>query len=162
VSDQRPSAVPAPEAALGRSDPTRRWALELAGRRVFPGLTLPEVDAAAAWLAQLKMAEMGEALVVVALPVVLAEGAGPYLLDASGHLVLAVADHPHLAGARVAVGQSGPGFVVGLVRPALEGGWRWRARAEVVAAERVAALDELDAVSDEHAAAAWSERWRAA
>jgi hypothetical protein len=134
----------------------------MAGRRVFPGLTRPEVDAAAAWLALLTAAEVGEALVGVALPVVLAEGAGPYLLDARGRLVLAVAEHPRLGGTRPAVGQAGPGFVVGLVRPAPEGGWRWAARAEISAAERVAALDELDAVSDQGALAAWSRRWRPA
>jgi hypothetical protein len=155
-----PRLVPAPSAPLGRSDVTRRWALApTGGAPRFAGVTRPEGEGAIPWLAAIDPAGWDGALIAVTLPVVLAEGAGPYLIDVDGRLVLAVAPHPRLAGAHVAMGPAEPRQPIGLIRPAAEGGWRWLARAEVEPADRLAALDEVDEVADEVGARAWGARW---
>jgi len=96
-------------------------------------------------------------LVAVVLPVVLSDGAGPYVIDASGGLVLVLGPHRRLPGGLVAMGPAEPDHAIGLVERS-GAGWRWIARAEVAPADRIAALDELDEVADRPAAAAWAER----
>ena len=150
--------APTPDAPLGRSDATRRWALAFEdGTPWFPGLTRPEAEAAAPWLAPMRPAERRDALVAVVLPVVLSDGAGPYVIDGRGRLVLVLGPHRSLGGASVAMGPAEPDHVLGLVERN-GAGWRWIARAEVAPADRIAALDELDEVSDLPAAAAWADR----
>jgi hypothetical protein len=150
--------MPAPEAVLGRSDPTRRWAIAFEdGSPWFPGLTRPEAEAAAPWLAAMAPAERRAALVAVVLPVVLSDGAGPYVIDARGGLVLVLGPHRALAGALVAMGPAEPDHAIGLVERS-EHGWRWIVRAQVAPADRLAALDALDEAGDRPAAAAWAER----
>lgn len=147
------------DAAMAGGDPTRAFAVAADGRTLMPGLTRPEADDACRWLAGLGPADRLLALAEVALPVVLTDGAGPHLLDAHGVLVLALAPHPRLAGARVAMGGPAPRHCVGLVRPHPGGGWGWLARAEVDEADRVAALDSLDAVRDMPGLASWASEW---
>ena len=68
----------------------------------------------------------------VALPVIVSDGAGPYLLDATGRITLALGAHPALPGLRVAMGEPRPRHRVGLVRPTGEARvWAWRWDAEV-------------------------------
>jgi hypothetical protein len=154
--------VGAPGAGLGRADVTRRWALVRGGPARFAGLTRPEGEAAAAWLAALTDAEWELALVPIALPVVISDGAGPYMLDAGGRLILAVADHPRVADARVAMGPAEPDHPIGAVRAAPGGaGWRWLARADVAPELRLEALDALDAAADEAALERWAVRFAA-
>jgi hypothetical protein len=162
-----PELVPAPGAPLAAADPTRRHALRFGDGAVrFPGVTRPEAHRAAPRLAALGGGEAEAALVEVALPALLSDGAGPHLLDAAGRLVLAVADHPRVPGARVAMGAAdgavGPGGgpeLIGLVRRDGTAVWRWELRATVPSRERVAALDALDDVRGDPGAAAWRERW---
>jgi hypothetical protein len=99
-------------------------------------------------------------LVEVALPVLLTEGAGPHLLDASGALVLGLADHPAPAAGRVAMGPAPGGERIGLAAPLGPGLWEWRVAAVVPGPRRVAALDELAAATGEAEALAWQSRWR--
>jgi hypothetical protein len=150
-----PELVACEGAALGSSDPTRRWALRFAdGRERFAGVTRIEGFAAVEALAE--EADPDRALVQVTLPVVLSDGAGPHLVDADGRLVLALGPHPHVAGASVAMGEAAPAHAIGLVERAGDGPlWRWVARALVAPAERVAALDALDAAADRAAAVGW-------
>jgi hypothetical protein len=153
-----------PGAPLGAGDPTRRHGIEEdgCGPILFPGLTAPEAREAARTLGPLTADERRRRLVAVALPVVVSDGAGPYLLDARGRLTLAVADHPAVPGGRVAIGRGHPRHRVGLVAPAPPGtGWRWEAWAEVSAEDRVAALDGLDAVADAEGLPAWTAAWSA-
>jgi len=161
-----PVIVDAPGAPLGAADATRRHALLLPDGRVrFPGVTAPEGTRTAAVLAGLGPEGWDRALLEVALPVLLSGGAGPHLVDAEGRLVLAVAEHPRLAGARIAMGPSaglpggGGGEVVGLVRRAGPGVWTWSVRALVPPDGRNAALDDLDAARDEADLGAWRARW---
>lgn len=149
--------VPAPLAPAGSSDVTRRWGLRFADGVVrFAGVTRPEGDAAAAELAAASPESADAALVEIVLPVVLAEGAGPYLLDAEGRITLVLAAHPRIAGASVAMGEPRPAHRVGLVRRrAGTGLWEWLVDAEVDAARRVAALDGLDALTDPADGPAW-------
>jgi hypothetical protein len=155
-----PALVPVAGAPVGRADATRRWCLaDRDGAPRFAGVTRPEGEAAARWLADVPGEEWNGLLVPVALPVVLSGGAGPYLLDASGRLVLVVAEHPAIPGVRVAMGPAEPHHPIGLVSPRAEGGWRWLARAEVTPAGRLAALDELDGLGDEDGARRWAARW---
>ncbi len=93
---------------------------------------------------------------MITLPVVLSDGAGPYVLDADGRITLVLAPHPAVAGAHLAMGEAAPDHRIGLVRPVAGPVWEWVARAEVAAARRVDALDALDAVADEQAAAVWA------
>ena len=149
-----PELVASEGAALGSSDPTRRWALRFADGSVrFPGVTRIEGFAAAAALAG--EPDPGRALVQVTLPVVLSDGAGPHMVDAEGRLVLALGSHPHVAGASVAMGEAAPDHAIGLVEPADGGLWRWVARARVAPEGRVAALDAIDDAPDREAAVRW-------
>jgi len=96
----------------------------------------------------------------VTLPAVLSDGAGPHLLDADGRLILAVAEHPRIDGARVAMGPAEPRHPIGLVRPAPRwAGWRWLARADVAPERRLEALDALDALGAPAEAEAWAARF---
>lgn len=152
----------ADDAPMAGGDPTRRYAVAVDGRPLMPGLTRDEAERACEWLAGLDPADHPLALVQVALPVVLTDGAGPHLLDAEGRLVLVLAAHSALPDARMAMGQAASGYLVGLVRPRAGGGWAWIARAAVNDAERVAVLDDLDAVADWPGARAWARRWAGA
>jgi hypothetical protein len=154
VSDAAPTTTPelvaSAGAPLGSADATRRWALRFGdGRERFPGVTRLE-----GWAASVELGAMGaqrseRALVEIALPVVLSDGAGPYLIDAAGRLVLALAPHPRMAGVSVAMGEAAPAHAVGLVERRGDGPvWRWIARADVPPAGRVEALDGLDAAGD--------------
>lgn len=156
-----PHIVPAPDAVLGRPDPTRRWAVRLgAGPDLCPGLTRPEAAAAAPVLAALGDGA-ARALVRIALPVVLSDGAGPHLADADGLLVLVLGPHAGLDDTRLAMGQVDARWDrMGVVADTGAGGvWRWRARARVAAADRVAALDALDALRDPAGLPGWEARW---
>jgi hypothetical protein len=163
VNDSPLRTIAAPDAGLGRADPTRRWAIAFPdGSTRFAGLTRPEAEAALGWLAAGSVREADIALVAVALPVVLSDGAGPHLLDARGRLVLALGPHPAIAGASIAMGPAEPAHPIGLVRPDPSGGWRWIVRAEVAPEDRVDALDRLHEVDDERAARAWAQHRSAA
>jgi hypothetical protein len=150
-----PELVASDGAPLGSSDPTRRWALRFPDGTVrFPGVTRVEGFAAAGALAA--AADPDRALVQVTLPVVLSDGAGPHLVDADGRLVLALGPHPRIGGAAVAMGEAAPHHAIGLVEPLAQAPlWRWIVRAWVAPADRVAALDALDAAADRAAAEAW-------
>ena len=166
MSDATPPAIPelvaSAGAPLGSADATRRWALRFAdGRERFPGVTRLEGWAATATLGAMGPERSERALVEIALPVVLSEGAGPYLVDAEGRLVLALGPHPRIAGASVAMGEAAPEHVVGLVERQGDGPvWRWTARGDVPAVGRVRALDALDAVADREAALSWERDLR--
>lgn len=157
--------VDAPKAPLGAADVTRRYAVTFPdGRTRFPGLTRPEAQAAAAVLAGSAPPEWDASLIVVVLPVLLSDGAGPHLLDPAGRLVLAVGRHPGLDGAHVAMAAVDPSDIggattVGVVRSMAGPVWAWQARARVSAAGRVAALDELDVVDDSAGLVSWQARW---
>jgi hypothetical protein len=161
----------AAHAPLAGGDPTRCHAIRADGRELLPGLTRPEADAAAGWLSHMPNADRCLVLVEVTLPVVLSDGAGPHLLDGSGALVLALGPHPHIAGARVAMGAAPPGppaaprapsHVVGVVAPQPAGGWLWLARAEVAEHERVAALDGADQATGPPDLRRWADTWAGA
>ena len=154
--------IRAPDAPLGGGDPTRRHAVRAAGRVLMPGLTRPEAEAAAQWLRDVPGPDQLLALAEIALPVLLSDGAGPHLLDSDGGLVLVLGAHPHLAAAGVAMGAPSPRHAVGVVRALPAGGWIWLARAEVPEAQRVPALDALDAVGDAAGLAAWADAWAGA
>jgi hypothetical protein len=161
----RPSIVlrEAPAAPAGSGDPTRRWALDFPdGALRFPGIARTEAQAVIPPLEALDSADWDRALVEVSLPVLLSEGAGPYLLDAAGRVTLALGPHPALEGERVAMGEPAPGHRVGLVRRVDGRLWRWTVDAEVAPADRVEALDGLDAAADAEAARAWQEHARRA
>lgn len=155
-----PELVASEGAALGSSDPTRRWALRFTDGAVrFAGVTRIEGFAAAEALAG--EPDPARALVHVTLPVVLSDGAGPHLVDADGRLVLALGAHPHVAGTSVAMGEAAPDHAIGLVEPAGDGGlWRWVALARVAPGDRVAALDAIDVAPDRAAAARWERERR--
>jgi len=161
VSEAAPTTIPdlvaSAGAPLGSADATRRWALRFAdGRERFPGVTRLEGWAAAAALGAIGPERSERALVEIALPVVLSDGAGPYLVDASGRLVLALAPHPRIAGASVAMGEAAPEHSVGLVERQGDGPvWRWIARGDVPPAGRVRALDTLDEAADRDSALRW-------
>jgi hypothetical protein len=147
-----PNPVPAPSAPLASGDPTRRHGVEVDGAVLFPGLTRPEADAAATWLGTVDAPH--QVLVPVEIGVVLSDGAGPHLLDASGGLVLVLGPHAHVAGARVAMGAPSPLHAIGAVE---DHGtyWVWRARRDVPEPDRVGALDSLDACPDTDALTVW-------
>lgn len=153
--------VPSPDAPLGRADVTRRWAIAPGdGAPAFPGVTTTEADRFGAALAALPAARRAEALVPVVLPVVLSDGAGPYLLGAAGDLVLAVAPHPARDGDHVAIGPGAPGtHRVGVAAPREDGLWEWVVRADVADADRVAALDDLASAGPGTPLGPWAERW---
>ena len=152
--------VPAPGAPAGASDATRRWALAFPDGVIrFAGLTPEEAAALPAAMDGWAPGRWDRALVEVALPVIVSDGAGPYLLDATGRITLALGDHPTLPGLRVAMGEARPRHRVGLVRPTGEARvWEWRWDAEVDPEMRVAALDALDGVADADGADGWQRR----
>lgn len=135
-----PACVPAPGAALGRGDPTRRWAIDTGHGESFPGLTRGEADAA---LAAVPSPVPSHPLLVVTLDVIVSDGAGPYLLTPDGVLVLALGDHPDVVGVRVAMGDTDGDRIVGIVESVAGPWWRWRARSRIAAEHSVTALDAL-------------------
>lgn len=158
--DDSPAVVAAPSAVLGGADATRRYAVRCGDGVVrFAGVTRPEGLATASVLAGRPALDVDATLVEIALPVVVSDGAGPYLVDAAGSLVLAVADHDAIPGARVAIGGTGPHNVVGVVAPAERPVWTWEASARVPHERRVACLDELATVRSRAEIAAWESRW---
>lgn len=156
--------VAVPDAALGAGDPTRRWGVRCPDDRVrWPGVTRFEavglVQAGSALAAT-----PDDVLAQVDLGVVLSDGAGPYLVDADGLLVLVVDVHPVLAGLHVAMGQPGPEWArIGAVRPLGSGGcWSWVCRADVPVSARIAVLDLLVAADGDAALQAWVARTNSA
>jgi hypothetical protein len=157
MEDAHIAVVAAAGAPAGAADPSRRSGLRLPDGSVrFAGLGSEEAEEVRGALARGGPDLWDRALVEVTLPVVLSDGAGPHLIDGAGRLVLALADHPHMHGTRVAMAPAGRGFEVGLVRraagPRL---WEWAGRTRVAADRQVAALDALDAVADGAALRAW-------
>jgi hypothetical protein len=153
---------PVPDAALGGTDTTRRWGIaDDEGRVRWAGLTRPEAEAACGGLDGLPAVDLGDVLVRVELGVVLSDGAGPYLVDTDGVLVLVLGPHRASRDAHIAMGQPTPGAVrIGAVRDrAAAGTWRWMAQAEVAAERRDAALDGLDAAATRADLAEWADRW---
>ena len=153
--------VAAPAAPAGSSDPTRRWALAFPdGVTRFAGVARPEGEAAAPELGRLAPPRWDAALVEVALPVILAEGAGPCMLDAAGRIALALAPHPAIADALLAMGEPAPAHRIGLVRRRAGRVWEWLVDAPVAPEARVPELDRLDAAADLDDARRWQERAR--
>lgn len=150
--------VPSRAAPVGASDPSRRWALATPGGFArFHGVTRLEAEAAMPVLASIGPAAWEDHLVQVTLPVVLSDGAGPYLLDFDGRVTLVLGPHEAVEGAHVAMGEAAPLHRVGLVRPVGEAPvWRWLADALVPEERRVAALDGLVACTDLEAARRWA------
>ena len=157
------AVVAAPDAPAGGADPTRRHALRFPdGRTRFPGLARDEAEDLGPAIGAEGPARWDRLLVEVALPVVLSDGAGPHLLDDAGRLTLALADHPRLAPARVAMGAPAPAHRIGVVRPTgVRRLWEWLADAEVEPARRVDALEALDGVADAVGLERWQRRERA-
>ncbi|HEX2504110.1 MAG TPA: hypothetical protein VHK00_09205 [Miltoncostaeaceae bacterium] len=154
---------PAPAAPAGSGDPTRRWALDFPdGSTRFPGIARTEAETAIPELERMDPAEWDGALVEVSLPVLLSEGAGPYLLDAAGRITLALGAHPALAEQLVAMGEAGPAHRLGLVRRVAGRVWSWTVDAEVMPGQRVEQLDRLDAAADADAALRWQDEARRA
>jgi hypothetical protein len=152
--------VASPSAPAGSADATRRWALAMPdGATRFPGVTRTEGAAAAEALAAMDAAAWETALVEITLPVVLSDGAGPYLLDRDGRITLVVAAHPGIRDVHVAIGAPSPGHRLGIVARRAPGVWGWLARVEASPGDRVAALDGLDACPDLPAAVRWAREW---
>lgn len=154
--------VAAPAAPAGSADVTRRWAIAFPdGRERFAGVAPHEGEQVCAALREHDIGDWERLLVEIDLPVVLSDGAGPHLLDADGRMTLALADHPQVPDARVAMGEPSPGHRIGAVRR-LPGArvWRWLADAVVAPAHRVEALDALDRADDEAALTRWEARER--
>jgi hypothetical protein len=153
-------AVPAPTAPLGASDATRRWCVVGDdGQARWPGLTRVEADAVCAALGGSADARVKAALIQVDLGVVISDGAGPYLVDADGVLVLVLDLHAHIARGHITMGQVGERRTrIGLVRGAgHEGIWEWVVQVQIDAADRVAVLDQLAAVETAPALVRWCE-----
>jgi hypothetical protein len=151
----------APGAPAGSADPTRRWALAFPdGVERFPGIARTEAHAVLPEVERVNPVEWDRLLVEVSLPVLLSEGAGPYLLDADGRVVLALAPHPELAGALIAMGEPAPAHRIGLVRWIAGRLWRWQVDAEVDPARRVEELGRLESVADAEAARRWQDEAR--
>ena len=131
------------------------------GELRFAGTTRVEADHAGATLEALAAADLARALVRVELGVVLSDGAGPYLVDAHGAIVLVVGSHEASSDVSVAISEAVPDHDIGLVAPLGSGVWIWRAVATVTPAQRVAALDQLADCRDLIAAQGWETRWRA-
>ncbi|MFN8121457.1 MAG: hypothetical protein U0237_03405 [Thermoleophilia bacterium] len=154
--------VPAPGAPLGRADHTRRWALRFPdGAERFPGIIRPEAEAAAPVMGAMAPSAWATALVRVDLEVVLTDGAGPYLVDAEGTLVLVLGPHPAMGDLRVAMGQpDGATHHLGLVREVAGGVWGWFADARVPSTARVQALDGLVATGSPADVEGWTRVYR--
>ena len=146
-------------APMSGGDPSRVHGVDDGTRVLLPGLTRPEAEAACGWLAALDASDLPLALAEVVLPVVLTGGAGPYLLDADGALMLALAEHPAVPDARVVMGAIPGGSAVGAARPVSGFGWAWLVRARVDDADRVRALDELDDARTSADLRQWADRW---
>ena len=146
-------------APMSGGDPSRVHGVTDGTRVLLPGLTRPEAEAACEWLAALDESDLPLALAEVVLPVVLTGGAGPYLLDANGALMLALAEHPAVPGARVVMGAVPGGSAVGAARPVSGPGWAWLVRARVDDADRVRALDEVDDACTAADLRQWADRW---
>jgi hypothetical protein len=157
VSGRRPEIVTT-SSALSGVDPARRYGLAVGGRAmIFGGLGHDEAEEVAAALAALGPDRPpAGVLIEVALPIILSDGAGPHLVDVDGRLTLAVADHPTIPGARVAIGSPNPRQRIGVVRR-LEPAplWEWLAVREVPEAARIVTLDEVDRLVDERDATRW-------
>lgn len=152
--------VAAPGAPAGARDATRRWVLAFPdGRRRFAGVNPVEGDRAATVLNGLVEVLWDRALVEIALPVVLSDGAGPYLLDADGRITLALGAHPARPDDRVAMGEAAPDHRIGLVQPAGGGVWRWVVDAVVAPADRALALGDLDAASTDADVDRWGRTY---
>lgn len=156
--------VPAPDAPAGGADPTRRHGLLFPDGRVrHAGVARHEAEAVIAGLSACSPEDWGRLLIEVTLPVVLSDGAGPYLIDAEGRVTLALAAHPRIRRARVAMGAPSPGHRVGAVAatetPRL---WQWLADAVVPPDRRVAALTALDEAGDELDLLRWQNEQRGA
>ncbi len=152
--------VACPAAPLGAGDPTRRWGVRCGDGAVrWAGLTRPEAEALIGGFGTPGVA-VAAVLVQVELDVVLSDGAGPYLLDGDGLLVLVVGTHPAGRGVHVAMGQVGSdrARIGAVARAGFADGWSWIARAEVPAAARIPVLDELAAADDTAALQAWTAR----
>jgi hypothetical protein len=164
VSSDTPAiaVISAPDAPAGAADPTRRFALLFPdGRARFGGIAPDEADEVVPALQRHSPGDWDRLLVEVALPVVLSDGAGPYLLDDAGRVTLAIAAHPHVPEARVAMGAPSPGHRVGAVRRATGARlWEWLADAVVSPARRVEALDGLDRAADAGDLDRWQRRER--
>lgn len=154
--------VAAPRAPAGSGDPSRRWTLAFPdGLGRFAGVTRLEARAATPALDALGPDGWDDALVEVTLAVVVSEGAGPYMIDALGRITLVLGPHPALAAAHLAMGEPAPDHRVGLVRARADGPvWEWIARSDVPADGRVAALDELVAVTDLAGVLRWARAAR--
>ena len=141
--------VPASHSRLGGSDHTRRWALQAPGGPPrFAGVTRPEADGARGWLGALDDHDMDDVLVPVQLEVVMSDGAGPYMLDAAGNLILRVGDHPIIPGCSIAMGEVDTAMVrLGAVVDRRPEGFVWIASRTVSHASRVGELDRLAACS---------------
>ncbi len=150
MSDPQPIQVA--NAPLAAGDPTRRFAVDVAGTPFFPGLTRPEAEAVCAWVGD---GNPVRALVLVELGMFLSDGTGPHLVDASGALVLVLGPHSQVDGALVAMGALSPLHAVGAVEKMAPGRYRWIVRRDVSEAARVGVLDALDACGDHEALLAW-------
>ncbi|MGI9540217.1 MAG: hypothetical protein ACR2N6_08715 [Miltoncostaeaceae bacterium] len=154
--------VKVPDAPLGRADATRRWGLRMGdGSVAFAGLARPEAQSLVDVLRAESTQEPDGLAVVVELPVVLSDGAGPHLLCADGSLALALGAHPHMPELLVAMGEPRPEHRIGLVGPLASEVWRWHIAALVDPADRVAALDRLTEAADDTGLDAWSSRFAA-
>ncbi|MFN8108654.1 MAG: hypothetical protein U0Y82_02240 [Thermoleophilia bacterium] len=153
--------VAAPDAPLGRTDPARRWALRRPdGSGGFAGITRTDAERVADSLAGQVLGPWDGLLVPTTLPVVLSDGAGPYLVDAEGVLVLCLGSHPGAEPLSMAVGQPAPGTSrVGLVRLDGRDPARWVVRADVPDDRRVECLDALAAADDPEGLRRWALRF---
>ncbi len=146
-----------PGAPAGGGDPTRRWELAMPdGVGRFAGVTRTEGAAAAQALAALAPEAWETALVEIVLPVVMSDGAGPYLLDRDGRITLVVGAHPGVSGAHVAIGAPSPAHRVGIVGRRGDVLWQWLARVEAAPGDHIRALDALDACPDLPSARRWA------
>lgn len=161
-SDTEIAIVAAPRAPAGSGDPSRRWALAFPdGIERFAGITRLEGEAVIPALGASRADRWEAALVEVTLAVLLTEGAGPYMLDASGRITLVLGPHPALSGIHLAMGEPTPDHRIGLVRRRVDGPvWEWVVRSDVAPDRRVGALDELDALTDLAAAGEWERAAR--
>lgn len=156
--------VAAPSAPTGAADAGRRWALRPAdgGPDLFPGIAPDEADEVVPALGGVSPSRWGRLAVEIALPVVLSDGAGPYLLDARGRLALVLVAHPQVVGLRIAMGEPAPGHRIGAVRRTGEGRlWEWVCAADVAPGDRVDALSDLDAAATVADLDLWEKRMRA-